>query len=146
MKLTYEKLDPSLPDLEYAKEGDAGFDLCASLRNIDSEDAQVWLENETIQIPSGYRFNIPDEYELQIRPRSGLASEGIFAQFGTVDSGYRGEVKINLTSLLQKVVKIRHGDRIAQAVLAPVTRAELQQGVVDTDTERGEDGFGSTGR
>lgn len=143
MNLTYEKLDPSLPDLAYARDGDAGFDLYASPKGTP---VMLVFGEEVRTVPTGYRFHIPEGYELQIRPRSGLTSKGILAQFGTVDSGYRGEVMVNLMSINEYEYDIKQGDRIAQAVLAPVTRAVLQQGTVSTDTERGELGFGSTGR
>lgn len=141
MKLTYEKLDPTLPDLKYAHEGDAGFDLCVSL-----PEYQPLYKGQVEVIPTGYRFNIPDGYELQIRPRSSQTKRGVIAQFGTVDSGYRGELKVSLLNVDDVTAIVLPQERIAQAVLAPVTRADLQQGVVDTNTERGTDGFGSTGR
>jgi dUTP pyrophosphatase len=72
--------------------------------------------------------------------------KGLIANFGTVDAGYRGELQVSITNVGNSTMKLRHGDRIAQAVLAPVTRANIVEGVVSTDTERGTDGFGSTGR
>lgn len=100
---------------------------------------------ETRKIPTGLKFKIPAGYEIQIRPRSGLASQGIVAQFGTVDSDYRGEVSVILHNQSDTHHLVQHGDRIAQGVLAPVTRAYFVEGTVEEDTARGSGGFGSTG-
>jgi dUTP pyrophosphatase len=100
---------------------------------------------DTVRIPTGLKFKIPYGYELQIRPRSGLASRGIVAQFGTVDSDYRGFVDVILHNNSNQEIAVEHGDRIAQAVLAPVIRAVFVQGEVTDDTARGSGGFGSTG-
>jgi dUTP pyrophosphatase len=140
--LTIERLDPSLPMPKYAKEGDSGFDLHMSLRGSDL----LVHHQDTVKIPTGVRCCIPDGYELQIRPRSSMNHKGLIANFGTVDAGYRGELQVSITNVGNSTMKLRHGDRIAQAVLAPVTRANIVEGVVSTDTERGTVGFGSTVR
>jgi len=139
--LIIERLDPSLPMPKYAKEGDAGFDLYAAESIPD-------MARIPYVMSTGIRVHIPKGYELQIRSRSSLASNGVFVvnSPGTIDEGYRGEIKVILGQTGDRGVFINKGDRIAQAVLAPVTRANIVEGVVSTDTERGEAGFGSTGR
>ena len=139
--LTYEKLDPSLPDLKYHSEGAAGFDLYAA------ED--FYIDGCSVKnVPTGVRFDIPEGFELQIRLRSSFASEGWVMPNapGTVDCDYKGEIFIPVMGLTFGHSRaLSNGDRIAQAILAPVTRAMLTEGVVEVDTERGEGGFGSTG-
>lgn len=134
---------------EYATDGSAGFDLRAYFNeNPDAGILQDFWElapGQTKKIPTGLKFKIPHGYEIQIRPRSGLASQGIVAQFGTVDSDYRGEVSVILHNQSNTHHLVQHGDRIAQGVLAPVTRAYFVEGQVTADTDRGEGGFGSTG-
>lgn len=142
-RLVIERIDPSLPMPTYAHGGDAGFDLYAALKSVKCVDLQ---SHDTMKIPTGIRMVIPEGYEVQIRPRSSKASEGLVAQFGTVDCGYRGQLFINLTNNTESVKVVWYGDRIAQAVLTPVTRANIVEGNVENDTERGEGGFGSTGR
>lgn len=150
--LTIERLDPSLPMPKYAKEGDAGFDLYAARECI-------LYPGTTLLIPTGIRVEIPEGYELQIRPRSSMGCQGIIIPNspGTIDQGYRGEIKVPIHWLRDDTdgkdyegkddyLPIVYGQRIAQAVLAPVTRANIVEGEVSTDTERGEDGFGSSGR
>ena len=137
--LIVQRIDPTLPLPTYAREGDSGFDLRA-------DDDYVLNPHKAEKIGTGLLFHIPEGYEVQIRPRSSMSSIGLPAQFGTVDNGYRGEVVVILANLNEGTRLIRKGDRIAQAVLAPVTQANIVEGVVSTDTERGEGGFGSTGR
>lgn len=129
---------------EYAHEGDSGFDL----RSVD--DAVLIMPGETRMIPTGLKFVIPEGYEVQVRPRSGLAAkEGltVLNTPGTIDRGYTGEVKVLLHNTGKEPHVVARGDRIAQAVMAPVERATLY--LVDEDglevTERGDGGFGSTG-
>ena len=138
--LTIERLDTSLPMPTYAHEGDSGFDLYVS-------QGMVIEKHGTEVYPTGIKCVIPEGYELQIRPRSSMSKVGLLAHFGTVDAGYRGEIMVTLTELHGKTDGcINKGTRIAQAVLAPVTRAHIVEGVVACDTERGEGGFGSTGK
>lgn len=148
MNLTIERLDTSLPLPTYAHEGDSGMDLYA--RPYADHYALDYIEIEpmgTVSIGVGIRLGIPDGYEIQIRPRSGMTREGIITHFGTVDSGYRGEVMVNITNTnTYGMYRIYRKARIAQAILAPVTRAHIVEGVVENDTERGSNGFGSTGK
>lgn len=129
---------------EYKTQGSAGCDVCALLN-----EPIVLKPFERALIPTGLFFEIPEGYEIQVRPRSGLAiKNGITCLNtpGTIDSDYRGEVKVILINLGNEDFKISNGDRIAQFVLAPVTIGEF----VITDklesSQRGEGGFGSTGK
>ena len=124
----------------YAHFGDAGADLYAS------ECVQV-LPNETKIIPTGLKVEVPDGYEMQVRPRSGMSVKtNTKVVFGTVDSGYRGEVGIMLTNYGQETYIVNAGDKIAQAIIAPTYHGNFL--IVDSlsETERGGNGFGSTGQ
>lgn len=131
----------SLP--AYATEGSAGMDLRAAV------DEPVVLEpGKRALVPTGLRIALPAGYEAQIRPRSGLAIEqGITVANapGTVDSDYRGEVKVGLINLSDEAHTIQRGDRIAQMVVAAVTRVAWRPISSLDETERGAGGFGSTG-
>jgi dUTP pyrophosphatase len=131
----------SLP--AYATAGSAGMDLRAAI------DEPIVLEpGERALVPTGFRIGLPAGYEAQIRPRSGLAiKQGITVANtpGTVDSDYRGEVKVGLVNLGDEAYTVRRGDRIAQMVVAPVTRVAWQPVASLDETERGAGGFGSTG-
>lgn len=134
--------EASLP--AYASEGAAGADLSAALV------APLTLQpGARALVPTGLAVELPDGFEMQIRPRSGLAARHgvtVLNSPGTVDSDYRGEVKVLLINLGAEAVTIADGERIAQAVIAPVTRANFA--LVDSlsGSVRGEGGFGSTGR
>lgn len=127
----------------YETEGAAGMDLRAHL------DAPMSIEpGQRVLIPTGLRVAIPPGYEGQVRPRSGLAQRHgvtILNAPGTVDSDYRGEIKVILVNLGQDAFTVNPGDRIAQLVIAPVARAELVQVEELPESERGEGGFGHTG-
>ena len=128
---------------EYATEGSAGMDIRANL------DAAVTLQPlERLLIPTGLFIELPVGYEAQIRPRSGLAiKQGITCLNtpGTIDSDYRGEVKVILINLSNVPQVINNGDRIAQMVVAKTERAELFLVQQLNDTVRGGGGFGHTG-
>ena len=132
-----------LPLPSYATEGAAGMDLLAAVA------APVTLRpGERALIPTGLRVALPAGHEWQIRPRSGLAlKHGVTVANapGTVDEDYRGEVGVILVNLGSEPFVIERGARIAQAVLAPVTRASLHEAASLPATRRGEGGFGSTG-
>ena len=132
-----------LPLPSYATQGAAGMDLVAAVG-----EPIVIAPGQRALIPTGLAIALPHGYELQIRPRSGLAlRQGIVLPNspGTIDEDYRGEVQVILLNAGQEDFIVERGMRIAQAVLAPVVRAEWQ--VTDTldDTARGTGGFGSTG-
>ncbi|WP_425365046.1 dUTP diphosphatase [Fulvimarina endophytica] len=132
-----------IPLPAYQSAGAAGADLRAAL----GEDRHLGPGERSL-VPTGFAFEIPDGYELQIRPRSGLAvlhGVTVLNTPGTVDSDYRGEVMVILVNLGTETFTIRRGDRIAQMVLAPVTRARMVEAAGIGTSERGEGGFGSTG-
>lgn len=127
---------------EYKSAGAAGLDLCSA------ED--VSLERfERRLVPTGVKVAIPPGFEGQVRPRSGLAREhgiGMVNSPGTIDSDYRGEIMVLLVNLGDSNVRLSRGERIAQLVIAPVARADVRIVERLEETERGEGGFGSTGR
>jgi dUTP pyrophosphatase len=124
----------------------AGMDLRAAV----GEDTPVTLKpGERAMIPTGLTIALPAGHEAQVRPRSGLAAKhGVTCLNtpGTIDADYRGEVKVILINLGQEAFVIKRGERIAQMVIAPVTRAELNVVAALDETLRGSGGFGSTGR
>jgi dUTP pyrophosphatase len=150
VKIVWEKwADQSQPLPRYETAGAAGADLRANLRPEDRATGLTLDSMRRIVVPTGIRVEIPMGYEMQIRPRSGLAVKfGITLPNtpGTIDSDYRGPLGVALVNLGSEPYTIHHGDRIAQAVVAPVVQARFE--VVDSlaETERGDGGFGSTGR
>ena len=132
-----------LPLPAYATAGAAGLDLRAALR-----EPLTLQPGERALVSTGLRLEIPPGFEGQIRPRSGLALRHgltLLNSPGTVDSDYRGPVQVVVINLGQEAFTIRRGDRIAQLVIAPVSRAELEIAPSLSETDRGADGFGSTG-
>jgi len=141
------KNDSNNPDPEYATAGSSGFDLRANL------DSPITIPPHSVRIiPTGLYFEIPDNFEIQVRPRSGLAAKNgvtVLNTPGTVDADYRGEVKVILINHSEVGFFVNHGDRIAQAVVAAVTAKNFikltKVNNINEDTERGSGGFGSTG-
>lgn len=127
-----------------ATEGAAGLDLCADL------DAELVIPSHgRALVPTGLAIALPDGHEGQVRPRSGLAAKHgvtVLNAPGTIDEDYRGEVKVLLVNLGSEPFTIRHGERIAQLIVAPVTKVAIDDVDVLEPTSRGEGGFGSTGR
>jgi dUTP pyrophosphatase len=133
-----------LPLPRYETEFAAGMDLRA-----DIEGELTLGPLQRLAVPTGLALALPPDYEAQVRPRSGLAlRHGItlLNSPGTVDADYRGEVKVVLINLSHEPFTLKRGERIAQLVVAPVSRASLVEFEVLDATERGEGGFGSTGR
>ena len=133
--------DVSLP--KYETEGSSGLDLAA---NIDKQIKILPGKSEII--PTGLAVAIPKNFEIQIRPRSGLAAKSQISVLntpGTIDADYRGELKVILINLSDKVFVVEKGLRIAQMVLCPVVKATLKEVTKLENTERGSGGFGSTG-
>jgi len=127
-----------------ATSGSAGYDLCAAV-----QQDLVLAPGDRVLVPTGYQFAIPPGYEGQIRPRSGLVlSHGILVPNapGTIDSDYRGELMVILLNVGEKSYLIRRGDRIAQLVIAPVVNVEFSECDQLEATDRGERGFGHSGR
>lgn len=139
--LPEEQRDLPLPG--YETSGSAGMDVCAALeREIAIQPGEIVL------VPTGLAMAIPSGFEIQVRPRSGLAVKHgvtIVNSPGTIDSDYRGEVKIGLINLGRESFTIRRGDRVAQLVLAPVVTARWQLSETLDTTPRGAGGFGHTG-
>ena len=138
--------DRSLPLPSYESAGAAGADLRA---NFPDRAPVMLLPGARRLIPTGMRVEIPEGFELQIRPRSGLAlKQGLSLPNtpGTIDSDYRGPLGIIVINLGQEEIRIAHGDRIAQAVIAPVIQAPFELAETLTEPHRGEGGFGSTGQ
>jgi dUTP pyrophosphatase len=131
-----------LPLPAYATAGAAGLDVVAA------EDL-ILRPGERHAVATGFAIAIPEGYEVQVRPRSGLAlKHGITCLNtpGTIDHDYRGEVKVILANLSSEPFEVRRGERIAQLVPAPVLKAEFREVAALGDTSRGAGGFGSTGR
>jgi dUTP pyrophosphatase len=130
-----------LPLPDYATKGAAGMDICAA-------ESLILRVGKRHAVATGFAFAIPDGYEVQVRPRSGLAlKHGITCLNtpGTIDSDYRGEVKVILANLGEDDFQITKGDRSAQIVVAPVTHASMVEVEEIDETLRGAGGFGSTG-
>ena len=135
------KTQHALP--EYETSQSAGMDLRADL-----EETVVLDPGGRTLIPTGLYIEIPAGYEAQVRPRSGLALKRgltVLNAPGTIDADYRGEVGVILANLSQEVQSVEPGERIAQLLFAPVTRGQLVEVEVLSETERGRGGFGSTG-
>lgn len=134
----------NLPLPRYATAHSAGMDISAAV------DQDVVLKpGSTVLIPTGFAIALPEGYEAQIRPRSGLAIKngiGILNSPGTIDADYRGEVKIILSNFGKEDFVVRRGERIAQMVIAQHERGEWIEADRLDDTERGAGGFGHTGR
>ncbi len=144
-----EWADTSVPLPSYETAGAAGADLRANFPEAERVDGLVLAPGARALIPSGLRLEIPAGYEVQLRPRSGLALKHgvtLLNTPGTIDSDYRGPLGIILANLGEAPFPVRHGDRIAQMVVAPVVLAEFQLVEDLTETARGAGGFGSTGR
>lgn len=143
-----EWADRSVPLPAYQTAGAAGADVCANLPGADRAAGILIAPMARVIVPTGVRVAIAMGYEMQIRPRSGLAVKfGITVPNtpGTIDSDYRGPLGVALVNLGAEPYVVRHGDRIAQVVVAPVVQAAFE--MVDTldETLRGAGGFGSTG-
>ncbi|NIA23115.1 MAG: dUTP diphosphatase [Proteobacteria bacterium] len=139
IKINILKNGISLP--EYKTEHSSGMDICSS------EDIVI-KKGGISAVSTGIAVEIPPGYEIQVRPRSGLALKhgiGVLNSPGTVDADYRGEVKVILFNFSSGDYKIKKGDRIAQLVLSKVYKAEIVESKELSDTERGDGGFGHTG-
>ena len=144
IKVLVKKLKPSVKLPSYKTDGASGMDLMANI------DKSIELKpGESCLIPTGLSVAFSKEYEIQIRPRSGLAAKSnisVLNSPGTIDSDYRGEIKVILFNHGKKNFKINNNDRIAQMILAPVIKMDLEETNELPDSIRGEGGFGSTGK
>ena len=144
VKILIKKTNRKVITPKYKTDGSSGVDLSAFL------DKEVVIKpNSSALIPTGLQVAISEELEIQIRPRSGLAAKesiGVLNSPGTIDSDYRGELKIILFNHSNKDFIINNGDRIAQMVLVPILKMEFEEVDSLPDTVRGQGGFGSTGK
>ena len=144
VKVLIKKLNPSVQLPSYKTNGASGMDLMAfTEKPISLEPGTSCL------VPTGLSVAFPEEYEIQIRPRSGLAAKNNISVLntpGTIDSDYRGELKIILFNHSSKNFIINNNDRVAQMVLAPIIKMELEETNELTESIRGKGGFGSTGK
>jgi len=144
VKILIKKLQKNILLPEYKTEGSSGLDLLACIEN------QIQLKpREKKLIPTGIAVAIPNDFEIQIRPRSGLAAKNgitVLNTPGTIDADYRGEIKVILINLSDKIFTINKNDRIAQMVICPIIKGILEEVDELPKTIRGSGGFGSTGK
>ena len=147
IKMNIKRISEKFNDIplpHYATEGSSGMDIRAAV------DYEIVLEAGKVDIiPTNLIVEIPEGFEIQVRPRSGLAAKhgiGLLNSPGTIDSDYRGEVKIILFNFSKEDFEIKRGDRIAQLILSKFYRAELNQTENLSSSSRGEGGFGHTGK
>jgi dUTP pyrophosphatase len=141
MTLRFRLLDPSAKMPTYAHPGDAGMDVCSIEDVVIAPGARALVK-------TGFAMELPDGYEAQVRPRSGLAIKNgitVLNTPGTIDSGYRGEVGVILVNLSDAPFHVEKGMKIAQMVIAKFERAEIELASELSSSERGAGGFGSTG-
>ncbi len=144
VKVLIKKLDPEIKLPEYKTDGASGMDLVAFIK----ESITIKPRTSSL-IPTGISVAFSENYEIQIRPRSGLAAKSNISVLntpGTIDSDYRGEIKIIVYNHGNNNFIVNNGDRIAQMILAPVVKMELEETDNLPETVRGKDGFGSTGK
>ena len=144
VKVLFKKLDPSVETPTYKTIGASGMDLMAFIK----KPIKLAAKNSCL-VPTGLSVAFSSEYEIQIRPRSGLAIKNNISVLntpGTIDSDYRGEIKIILFNHGNNEFVINNGDRIAQMILLPINKIDLEEVVNLPDTNRGKGGFGSTGK
>ncbi len=144
VKLLIKKLQKNIILPEYKTDGSSGMDLMANV-----EQTVKILSGEKKIISTGIMVAIPEQYEIQIRPRSGLAAKNgisVLNTPGTIDSDYRGEIKVILINLGKDIFEIKKNDRIAQMIVCPIIKVELEEVESLPETVRGKGGFGSTGK
>ena len=144
VKVLIKKLDPAVEIPTYKTTGASGMDLMAFIK----QPIKLAAKNSCL-VPTGLSVAFSDEYEIQIRPRSGLAAKNNISVLntpGTIDSDYRGEIKIILFNNGTKDFIINNKDRVAQMILMPVNKIDFEEVQELPDTLRGKGGFGSTGR
>ena len=144
VKILVKKFNKKIKLPVYKTSGSSGMDIVAYVKK------KITIRPSGIAIiPTGIALAIPKNYEIQIRPRSGLAAKKgitVLNTPGTIDSDYRGEVKVILINLSKKAFVVKSGDRIAQMILCPVANAKLKEVKILPRTVRGKGGFGSTGK
>jgi dUTP pyrophosphatase len=143
VKILVKKFDKNIKLPTYKTSGASGMDLLAYIKKKITINS-----GKTAIIPTGIAVAIPKNYEIQIRPRSGLAAKkgiSVLNTPGTIDSDYRGEIKIILINLSKKLFVVKSGDRIAQMILCPIAKGKLKEVTKLPRTKRDKGGFGSTG-
>ena len=144
VKILVKKFDKNIKLPTYETSGSSGMDLVAYIKN------KITIKpGKTAMIPTGIAVAIPKNYEMQIRPRSGLAAKkgiSVLNTPGTIDSDYRGEIKIILINVSKESFVVKSGDRVAQMILCPVVKAKLKEVKNLPKTIRDKGGFGSTGK
>ena len=142
-EILIKRLSKEIPLPKYETDGSSGLDLAAYIdKKIEIKPGKSGI------IPTGLSVAIPKNFEIQIRPRSGLAAKNQISVLntpGTIDSDYRGELKVILINLSDKIFIVENGMRVAQMVLCPITKAKLIEVESLKDTKRSLGGFGSTG-
>ena len=142
-EILIKRLSDSVSLPKYETEGSSGMDLAANINdNIEVKPGSTAI------VPTGIAVSIPKNFEIQIRPRSGLAAKNQISVLntpGTIDADYRGELKVIIINLGTKSFFVENGTRIAQMVLCPIIKAKLKEVKILEDTKRGSGGFGSTG-
>ena len=144
VRILVKKFDKNIKLPTYKTSGSSGMDLVAYIKN-----KIIINPGKTAMIPTGIAIAIPKNYEVQIRPRSGLAAKkgiSVLNTPGTVDADYRGEIKIILINLSKKLFVVKSGDRIAQMILCPVAKGKFKEVRKLPKTKRGKGGLGSTGK
>tara|TARA_Y100000590_G_scaffold108477_1_gene123332 strand:+ start:312 stop:752 length:441 start_codon:yes stop_codon:yes gene_type:complete len=144
VKILVKKFDKNIKLPAYKTSGSSGMDLVAYIKK-----KIIINPGKTAMVSTGIAVAIPKNYEIQIRPRSGLAAKNSISVLntpGTIDSDYRGEIKIILINLGKKSFVVKSGDRIAQMVLCPIAKGKLSEIKILPKTIRGKGGFGSTGK
>ncbi len=142
-KILIKRFSKEIPLPKYETSGSSGLDLAANLKS------EISIESgKTAIIPTGISLSIPKGFEIQIRPRSGLAAKNRISVLntpGTIDADYRGEIKVILINLGSETFIVEKGLRIAQMVVCPVVKAKFEEVTELNETKRGQGGFGSTG-
>jgi len=144
VKILVKKFDKNIKLPAYKTSGSSGMDLVAYIKK-----KIIINPGKTAMVSTGIAVAVPKNYELQIRPRSGLAAKkgiSVLNTPGTIDSDYRGEIKIILINLSRKSFVVKSGDRVAQMILCPVKKGRLKEVKNLPNTVRGGRGFGSTGK
>ena len=144
VKVLIKKLNPEVKIPSYKTEGSSGMDLMAFIKK-----PIILPPKSSCLVPTGLSVAFSNEYEIQIRPRSGLAAKNNISVLntpGTIDSDYRGEIKIIIYNHGEEDFIINNGDRIAQMILTPIVKMELEETLDLPETIRGLGGFGSTGK
>ena len=142
-KILIKRFSKEIPLPKYETSGSSGMDLAANLKSKISIES-----GKTAIIPTGISLSIPKGFEIQIRPRSGLAAKNrvsVLNTPGTIDADYRGEIKVILINLGSETFIVEKGLRIAQMVVCPVVKAKFEEVTELNETKRGQGGFGSTG-